>query len=62
MNSVLYSCKTLKNSEMNDKEINLRLMVTKDFNASMLVEKSSPTEEALLRLGNGLGKHFYDQD
>ena len=47
---------------MNDKEINLRLMVTKDFNASMLVEKSSPTEEALLRLGNGLGKHFYDQD
>ena len=39
MNSVLYSCKTLKTSEMNDKEINLRLMVTEDFNASMLVEK-----------------------
>ena len=39
VNSVLYSCKTLKTSEMNDKEINVRLMVTKDFNASMLVEK-----------------------
>ena len=37
-------------------------MVAEDFNGSILLRKSSPTEEALLRLGNGLGRHFLGRD
>ena len=39
-----------------------RLTVPKTSTDQCWLRKSSPTEEALLRLGNGLGRHFLGRD